>query len=87
MNLELLFPSTCHFFFLVLPVYCCQHISLHPDARMVNHVTPWTAAHQAPLSMDFSRQEYWSGSPVTFYETTLPRFFSHVTLMSVFGTQ
>ena len=23
--------------------------------------TPWTAAHQAPLSMEFSRQEYWSG--------------------------
>ena len=22
---------------------------------------PWTAAHQAPLSMGFSRQEYWSG--------------------------
>ena len=26
-------------------------------------VTPWTAAHQAPLSMGFSRQEYWSGLP------------------------
>ena len=25
--------------------------------------TPWTAAHQAPLSMGFSRQEYWSGVP------------------------
>ena len=24
-------------------------------------VTPWTVAHQAPLSMGFSRQEYWSG--------------------------
>ena len=23
--------------------------------------TPWTAAHQAPPSMEFSRQEYWSG--------------------------
>ena len=23
--------------------------------------TPWTAAHQAPLLMEFSRQEYWSG--------------------------
>ena len=27
-------------------------------------VTPWTAAHQAPLSMGFSRQEYWSGLPL-----------------------
>ena len=25
--------------------------------------TPWTAAHQAPQSMDFSGQEYWSGLP------------------------
>ena len=24
-------------------------------------VTPWTLPHQAPLSMEFSRQEYWSG--------------------------
>ena len=23
--------------------------------------TPWIVAHQAPLSMEFSRQEYWSG--------------------------
>ena len=26
-------------------------------------MTPWTAAHQAPLSMGFSRQEYWSRLP------------------------
>ena len=25
--------------------------------------TPWTVAHQAPLSMEFSGQEYWSGWP------------------------
>ena len=25
---------------------------------------PWTAAHQAPLSIGFSRQEYWSGVPL-----------------------
>ena len=27
-------------------------------------VIPWTAAHQAPPSMGFSRQEYWSGVPL-----------------------
>ena len=27
-------------------------------------VTPWTAAHQAPPSMGFSKQEYWSGVPL-----------------------
>ena len=26
--------------------------------------TPWTAAYQAPLSLGFSRQEYWSGVPL-----------------------
>ena len=34
-----------------------------PSARMLSHVTPWTAARQAPLSMDFSRQESWSRLP------------------------
>ena len=26
-------------------------------------VTPWTVAHQSPLSMGFPRQDYWSGLP------------------------
>ena len=26
-------------------------------------VTPWTVVHQAPLSVEFSRQEYWNGLP------------------------
>ena len=30
---------------------------------MSNSMTPWTAAHQAPLSIGLSRQEYWSGLP------------------------
>ena len=30
---------------------------------MSDFVTPWTVANQAPLSMGFSRQEYWSGLP------------------------
>ena len=30
---------------------------------MSDSVTPWTAAHQAPLSMKLFRQEYWSGLP------------------------
>ena len=55
--------SSFFFLFLVLPVYCYQPISLHPRAHMLSHVTPWTAVRQAPLSRDFSRQEYWSGLP------------------------
>ena len=31
-----------------------------------NLLTPWTAAHQGPLSIGFSRQEYWSGVAIPF---------------------
>ena len=33
-------------------------------SRVWLFVTPWTAGYQAPLSMGFSRQEYWSGVPL-----------------------
>ena len=36
--------------------------------------TPWTAAYKAPLSMGFSRQEYWSGVPLS---SPLMTSFSH----------
>ena len=32
-------------------------------SRVRLFATPWTVAYQAPLSMRFSRQEYWSGLP------------------------
>ena len=32
-------------------------------SRVQLFMTPWTVAHQAPLSMGVSRQEYWSGLP------------------------
>ena len=32
-------------------------------SRVRLFATPWTAAHQDPLPMGFSRQEYWSGLP------------------------
>ena len=41
--------------------------------------TPWTAAHQAPPSMVFSRQEYWSGVP-------LPSPLLHIYLSHKVGT-
>ena len=38
------------------------------ESEVASHVrllaTPWTAAYQAPPSMGFSRQEYWSGVPL-----------------------
>ena len=36
---------------------------LHHFSRVWLFATPWTVAHQVPLSMGFSRQEYWSGLP------------------------
>ena len=38
---------------------CCLVTSVMSNSC----VTPWTVARQAPLSMGFSRQEYWSGLP------------------------
>ena len=39
----------------VFVLSCCIHVQLF--------VTLWTVACQAPLSMGFSRQEYWNGLP------------------------
>ena len=36
--------------------------------------TPWTAANQAPPSMGFSRQEYWSGLPLPSLKDELGTF-------------
>ena len=33
-------------------------------SRVQLFATPWTAAYQAPPSMGYSRQEYWSGVPL-----------------------
>ena len=35
-------------------------------ARVRLLATPWTAVYQAPPSMEFSRQEYWSGLPLPY---------------------
>ena len=52
-------------------------------------VTPWTAAHQAPPSMGFSRQEYWSGvpSPSPSKEQMSFNLMAAVTICSGFGAQ
>ena len=36
-------------------------------------VTPWTVAHQAPLSMGVPKQEYWSGLPFSFKDLLIER--------------
>ena len=56
----LIFRSLIHFEFIF--VY-----GVKVKVKLLSHVqlfeTPWTVAYQAPPSMGFSRQEYWSGLP------------------------
>ena len=50
----------------LLPAVILVRHSPLPDMRIcVLFATPWTVAHQIPLSMKFYRQEYWSGLPGT----------------------
>ena len=66
------------FFLVAMPIYIsfnsphsCQHSSallflmmwVCSVTQLYVTVTPWTIACQAPFSMQFSRQEYWSGLP------------------------
>ena len=39
----------------------CSTITLLNCSVVSDSATPWTVAHQAPLSMEFSRQKYWNG--------------------------
>ena len=54
-------------------------------AQLLSHVwlfaTPWTVATQAPLSMGFSRQEYWSGLPFP-HPGDLPEYITSVLVWS-----
>jgi len=55
------------------------------SAQLLSHVwlfaTPWTVATQAPLSMGFSRQEYWSGLPFP-HPGDLPEYITSVLVWS-----
>ena len=42
-------------------IFFLSHICMVSCVRVF--MTPWTVAHQAPLSTEFSRQEYWSQLP------------------------
>ena len=42
----------------------CMKVKVQSLNRVQLLATPWTAAYQAPPSMGFSRQEYWSGVPL-----------------------
>ena len=52
-------------------------ITFLPRSKSVmsdSFVTPWTVAHQAPLSTEFSRQEHWGGLPLPIPDLPEPSF-------------
>ena len=64
MYIKRLLKSFAHF------ICACVCVCTHAYMCMLSHfihvrlfATPWTVACQVPLSMEFSRQEYWSGLP------------------------
>ena len=59
-------------------IFFCNAWKWKVKVKSLSHIwllaTPWTAAYQAPLSMGFSRQEYWSGLPLPSPWRTVWRF-------------
>ena len=55
-------PALAGGFFTFEPLGKCESESVNLLSR-VQLVTPGTVVHMAPLSMEFSRQAYWSGLP------------------------
>ena len=52
------------FTYIFLHIYICHWMhSVCLLSRAQLFATPWTVAHQAPLSIEFFRQEHWSGLP------------------------
>ena len=62
MNGEIVFEINT--LLLLLLLSRISRVRLCEVAVMSDSATPWTAAYQAPLSIGFSRQEYWSGVPL-----------------------
>ena len=50
-------------FYILFKVCACMAAVLNRFSHLQLFVTLWTVAYEAPLSMGFSRQEYWSGLP------------------------
>ena len=57
-----------------------EHVVFCTCVQLLSHVqlfaTPWTIAHQTPLSMEFSRQEYWNRLPFPPHFTQGSSYFT-----------
>ena len=69
---------------LCVRVCVCTHMRVRSRVKwkLLRHVrlfpTPWTGACKAPLSMEFSRQDYWSGWPFFSRGSSQPRDWTQV---------
>ena len=61
-------------------VFVCVYVHIHVFGYVRLSVVPWTVAHQAHLSMEFSRPEYWSGLPFPS-PGDLPDYGSNLSLL------
>ena len=61
--LPIRWPKYWSFSFSISPSNEYSGLKVKLLSRFRLFATPWTVAHQAPQSMEFSRQEYWSGLP------------------------
>ena len=59
----------CHF------LLQCRKVKVKSLSHVQLLATPWTAAYQAPPSMGFARQEYWSGVPSPSPRCWISKFF------------
>ena len=74
-----------------LPLIRLRCQESEPRACVLSHVqlfaTPWTVAHQAPLSMGFSRQEYWCGLHILLQGSSRPRDRTHISCIFCIGSR
>ena len=56
-----------------MKIYMHKYTSISVKVKLLSRVrlfaTLWTVTYQAPLSMEFSRQEHWSGLPLNNYRS------------------
>ena len=72
---------TCSINFFKKLKFSCLKVKMKSLSHVRLFVTPWTVAHQAPPSMEFSRQEYWSGFP--FFKSENPTNHSMIRYLKV----
>ena len=59
-----IFPKNEVYYTLIIIKLCHTYNLSRANNEKWAHCSAWTAAHQAPPSLEFSRQEYWSGVPL-----------------------